>query len=148
MFLAVHNTDGQNLEKQLGDTIDFMVQEMQLLENGSFTYEAYRLNYDNCNLEIRQIAKEDSTKWDLFAFWLMDLDESKMKLLEQPNDEWSLVLNSKSEWWKIKYVSETDSGRRNFIILFSKDRDQLIPLGQAIYFAIKSCKSMGRVSDY
>lgn len=148
LSLAFYGAIGQNPEKQLMDTIDFVTQEIQILTNSSYDYKAYRLNYDNCNLEIKQTPKGDSTKWDLFAFWFVDIDETKMKVLEQPNGEWGLILNTISEEWKIKYVSETDSGRRNFIIMLSDDREQLIALGQAIYFAIKKCKSMNRVSDY
>ncbi|SNT18976.1 hypothetical protein SAMN05421640_2749 [Ekhidna lutea] len=148
LLLAFYGALGQKTEKQLMDTIDFVTQEIQTLTNSDYAYKAYRLNYDNCNLEIEQAPQGDSTKWDLFAFWFVDIDETKMKVLEQPNGEWGLILNTISEEWKIKYVSETDSGRRNFIIMLSDDREQLIALGQAIYFAIKKCKSMDRVGDY
>lgn len=139
---------GQSLEKQLFDTVDFATIRIQSLENGSFSYNSFRLNYDDCNLEIHQEPKGDSTKWDVFAFWLVDLDERKMRLIEQPEGEWSLILDTISGEWKIKYDSERNSGRRNSIILFSKEKEPLIEIGQAMYFAIKACKSMNRVSDY
>ena len=148
LFLVIHVAVAQNLEKQLTDTVDFITQEIELLDNETYNYKAYRLSYANCNLEIQLSPKADSTKWDLLAFWFVDLDESTMKLLEQPNGEWGLVLNTSLADSKIKCVSETNSGRRYFIILLSADREQLIALGQAIYFAIKNCKGMNRESDY
>ncbi|WP_421763266.1 hypothetical protein [Ekhidna sp.] len=148
LTLIINAAFGQNLEKQLADTIDFATMQIQSLENESYNYNSFRLNYDDCNLEIHQAPKSDSTKWDVLAFWLVDLDETRMRLLEQSDGEWSLIVDTISEKWKIKYDSETDSGRRNSIILFSNDRKELIELGQALYFAIKSCKAMGRKSDY
>ncbi|MEQ6167000.1 hypothetical protein AAOE16_07390 [Ekhidna sp. MALMAid0563] len=140
-------TTAQNLEKQLMDTIDFVFEKIASLENSEYDYELVRLNFDNCNLELHQVPKSDSTKYDFFALWLMDLDESKMKILEQPSGEWGLILET-SEQWKIKYVSEKDSGRKNHIVLFSYDKQLIVDIGQAIYYSIRLCREMGRESDY
>ena len=148
LFLSISMTvSSQALEKQLTDTIDFISEKITSLETSGYSYELVRLNFDNCNLELHQEPKSDSTKYDFFAFWLMDLDESKMKILEQPSGDWGLILETR-EQWKIKYVSENDSGRKNHIVIFSDDRQSIIAIGQAIYFSIGKCRSMDRVSDY
>lgn len=137
----------QPSERNLNDTVTFIVNEIIKLENSSYTYKSYRLDFDDCNLEIEAVNKSDSTKWNMYALWLMDLDESKMRVLPQPDSSWGLILETRDPW-KIKFVSQKDSGRKNHVVLFNDDRQELIAIGQAIYYGIKSCREIGRKSDY
>ncbi len=134
-------------ERQLMDTISFLLSNITEVQSNSYTYEAFRLNMDDCNLEIQESNKADTTKWNIHSFWLPDLDESKIRILEQPDGEWGLIFES-SEAWKIKHVSAATSGRKSLMVIFREEKQLLIDVGQALFFAIKRCKSQGRESDY
>lgn len=147
LFLCVSNLAfTQPTDKQLRDTIAYAVEKIGALENSLYTYSAYPLNYDDCNLEILQQPIQDTTKWNIFSFWLADLDKSEMKVLQQPSGEWGLILQTKKQW-KIKYDTQKDSGRKNHVVLFARDRQALIDIGKSIYFGINTCMQQHRTSD-
>ncbi|WP_421763268.1 hypothetical protein [Ekhidna sp.] len=77
-------------------------------------------------------------------FWLVDIDEEKMSM-DFAEGGWRIVLISPNK--KIEYDSSEGSGWVSEIHIYGKDQASLIPIGKALYFAIKSCKSLDRFKN-
>ena len=141
LILNFLDSSGQQNEKVIADTIAFVTESINKLEGTKFQFECYRLNFDDCNLECEETTTEEG-RWTISSFFLPDLDEEKMKLLQQPGGEWTLILFSES--MKIKYDEEDGSGLKEHVLLWSEKPEPLLEIGKALYFAIKSCKGLDR----
>ncbi len=135
----------QQEQSSLTDTVEYIIEIVNEINSQKETYEIFRLNFDDCNLEIHQTFKTDSSRWNIHSFWLSDLNKDKLRLINQPHGEWSLILNSYSN--KIRYDTEKSSGYRKSVVLFGESRDSLMHLGKAIYFAITMCQEQDRGKD-
>ena len=132
----------QQKRTTLTDTIEYIIEKVHELSNQDKTYEMFRLNFDDCNLEIHQTFTADSSRWNIYSFWISDLDKNKLRLINQPHGGWALILNSYRS--KIRYNTEESSGYRKSVVFLSEKRDLLLHLGEAIYFAASECQKQGR----
>ncbi|WP_436517677.1 hypothetical protein [Ekhidna sp. To15] len=142
ILLASSSLSAQVDEKVLADTIAFVASSISQLQHEDLKFKCYRLNYDDCNLECEESDTEKGGSWMISSFFLPDIDEDKMKLIQQENGDWTLILVSGS--MKIKYDKEDGSGLKTNLVLYSKEKEPLLAIGKALYFAIKSCKGLDR----
>ena len=149
-FVAQPFLLAQNQEKELGDTIQFIIDEIKSLTDVRFDQDAVKLNFDNCNLEIHQTPIGESDRWNVYSFWLPHLDEKKMQLQGQDDGSWQLILASASSKIQrerekeIQYDKDTGSGYTTQVVVYSSEKQPLIEIGQAIYYAILECKGLDR----
>ncbi|MEO9482287.1 MAG: hypothetical protein ABJG47_02530 [Ekhidna sp.] len=127
-------------EVVLADTVKFIVNEVKSLESLNYGQNIYRPNFEDCNLEYERSFSDD-TQWLVYDFWLSDLDESKMRL-DSVEGEWQLKLVSSRK--KIEFDATRGSGWVSEMHFYSKEKEPILAIGKALYFAIKSCKGLDR----
>ncbi len=132
---------GQVNEKVLADTINFISKEIKALESLNYKQNAYRLNFEDCNLEYERTFLGEEGKWLIYDFWLPDIDEDKMKL-DFAEGGWRITLVSPNK--RIEYDADYGSGYVSEMHIYGKDQEPLVAIGNALYFAIRSCKGLDR----
>ncbi|MEP5612494.1 MAG: hypothetical protein ABJP45_09610 [Cyclobacteriaceae bacterium] len=143
IWLSTKSLFGQVDEVVLADTVKFISAVVSELKSERMTQEAVRLNFDDCNLEYTQ--SHTNRRVDFIEFWLADLDEEKMRLeFNEKASEWSLKLVCKEEKRRIQ---ATGSGMISKLYIYSSEKEPLISLGNALFYAIQNCKGLDRFKD-
>ncbi|MEM9339338.1 MAG: hypothetical protein AAGA66_11465 [Bacteroidota bacterium] len=132
-------------EMKLADTVKFINQEISGLQSLNYNQESTRLNFDDCNIEYYRTMKNDTNHWEIYSYWLPDLDEHKMKV-EFSEGSWILKLTTLSDR-KIKFDTTHGSGKVSTFSFFSEEKAPLIEIGQALFYAIRNCKRLDRFQD-
>ncbi len=143
-FFLISGLSAQVSEKVLADTISFITNEIKALESMNYDQNAYRLNFEDCNLEYERKFKGEQDKWLIYDFWLADLDEEKMSL-DFDEGGWKMTLVSPGK--KIEFDSSEGSGWVTEMHIYSADQAPIIAVGKALYYAIKSCKGLDRFKN-
>ncbi len=150
LFICPIVLSAQVSERKLSDTIQYLIAEITSLENEAYQQELFVLNFDPCNLEIHLTPRNNPDKWNIYSFWLPNLDENQMQLLPQKNGEWTLILKSMSlelledKRKEIQFSKDDDSGFTDTVMIYGADKDSLISIGKAMYFSIQQCKGLDR----
>lgn len=142
LSLLTYKSIAQVDERELRDTVQFITQEVERLNTLRFNQKIVKLNFDDCNLEIHKIPIENPDKWIVYSFWLPKLNEAKMQLLQKPEGEWHLVLRCDDS--DIQFDTDTGSGWISEVSILSTEKEPLISIGQALYYATRQCKGLDR----
>lgn len=148
-ILGVGQATAQVDEIVLADTVVFITTAINDLESTRINQEIYRLNFDDCNLEMTISSKDtDEASWSIEAFWLPDIDESKMRVVFlEKTEEWALQLVCTDKARKIKGTSNFSTWNTFDLHIHSATKEPLISLGKALYYAIQSCKGLDRFKN-
>ena len=143
-FFVISSLSAQVNEKVLADTVNFITDGIKILESLNYNQSAYRLNFEDCNLEYERTFKGEQDRYIIYDIWLADLDEEKMSL-DFDEGGWKMTVVSKGD--KIEYNSSQGSGWVSEVHIYSEDQAPLIAIGRALYFATKSCKELDRFRE-
>ena len=138
-LISVH---AQVNEKVLADTVQFILQSSERLQCAGYEQQMLRLNFDDCNFEIHHTEKENPDRWNIYSFWLPHLDETKMRLVLQENNEWALILSAPQS--EMQYDRNDGSGYTSQALLYADKKEPLVAIGQALFFATQQCKGLDR----
>ncbi|WP_424962128.1 hypothetical protein [Ekhidna sp.] len=133
---------GQSSGKALPDTVSAIVSRINSLESWLRDQEAFRLNFENCNLEIHQTNLQ-SQGYSIYSFWLIDLDEQKIRLeyIDQFGT-WVLKLETKNRLKTIQYSSSIPMGNVNKLHLYSDEKEPLIAIGKSLFLQLRIAKAL------
>lgn len=140
-ILIFSSVSAQMNEKVLADTISFITSEIKAFESLNYSQNAYRLNFEDCNLEVETKFNGVEDEWFIHDIWLSEIDEEKMSL-EFDEGGWKMTLVSPNK--RIEFDSHNGSGWVSEIHIYNKDQAPLLAVGRALYYAIKSCKGLDR----
>lgn len=146
LFLMSHKPKAQVDEVVLTDTVRFLCSSIGSLVSDKMTQEAFRLNFDDCNIEYTRYLSRN--RYEIREFWLNKLDVKKMQIdFNEVTNEWTLRLEGESE----KMIQATGSwysaGWKSYLYLHSKEKDPLVSIRDALNYAVKSCKGLDRFKD-
>lgn len=148
-LLSVCQTTAQVDEGVLADTVIFITTSINELKSTRVNQEIYRLNFDDCNLELTVRGKDaDNASWNIESFWLPDIDENQMRLAYlNETEEWAIRLVCTDNSEKIKSSSNSFTGTKFELHIRSAKKEPLISIGQGLYFAIQNCKGLDRFKE-
>jgi len=147
ILLLSNNLFGQIDEVVLADTVSFVCAIASEMKNDQMEQEVVRLNFDDCNIEYsRSFA---AGEWEVHEFWLVDLDEKEMKLsFDDKAKSWVLSLVCKNGDRKTQVTgSRFRPQMRSKVHFYNYEKKPLISIGNALFYAIRSCKGLDRFKD-
>ena len=106
-LLVFSSVGAQVNEKVLADTVAFITKEIKALESLNYSQKAYRLNFEDCNLEVETKFNGVEDEWFIHDIWLSEIDEEKMSL-EFDEGGWKMTLISPNK--RIEFDSHNGSG--------------------------------------
>ncbi len=131
----------QNYTQELADTIQYLIKTVSKLEVKGVSQEATRLIFDDCLLEFN-FNYEDGN-YAIYSFRLNEVDERKLNLaFDERTEHWRLVIASGENQETIKASgSRIATGLRSSMALYSSDKNQLVTIGETLWYSIQTCKS-------
>lgn len=134
-------------EKPIADTVLFITTKINELTSTKYKYEAYKLNFDDCNLEIVQKWVDKET-WSMYEFMLPDIDEKVMRLEYVKHlESWKLRLSAIDDKEVIQVGASFGTGYVSSFELSCDEKEPLVEIGQALFFAIKTSRSLDRFKE-